>query len=119
MPSRRVGPGSRAGDSPQSIQRSKWKGTVMRKVTPMEIGLMFWAEQTAASTLQHLASFGLHSGQLGVPPELDCKTALSDWSTSLNGSQLSLTSAVCCYQGEDYSNFETVHKTVGFTTEDL
>jgi L-ribulose-5-phosphate 3-epimerase len=91
----------------------------MRKVTPMEIGLMFWAEQTAASTLQHLASFGLHSGQLGVPPELDCKTALSDWSTSLNGSQLSLTSAVCCYQGEDYSNFETVHKTVGFTTEDL
>lgn len=91
----------------------------MRKVEPMEIGLMFWAEQNAETNLRQLADFDLRSGHLGVPPELDCEAALSDWSAALNKSQLSVTSAVCCYQGEDYSNFDTVHKTVGFTTEDL
>jgi L-ribulose-5-phosphate 3-epimerase len=91
----------------------------MRSVEPMEIGLMFWAEKKAETNLQQLAAFDLHSGQLGVPPELDCEAALSDWKTRLDQSQLSITSAVCCYQGEDYSNFETVHKTVGFTTEGL
>ncbi len=91
----------------------------MRPITPMEIGLMFWAEQSAGATLQQLAAFDLHSGQRGVPPEMDCEAALSDWAAVLKESQLCVTSAVCCYQGEDYSNFETVHKTVGFTTEDL
>ena len=38
---------------------------------------------------------------------------------ALNKTQLCLSTAVCSYQGEDYSNLQTIHETVGFTTESL
>jgi L-ribulose-5-phosphate 3-epimerase len=89
----------------------------MRSVTPMEIGLVFWAEQNAEIICRQLDALNICAGQLGVPPDLICEVALDDWATSLNQWQLSVTSAVCSYRGEDYSNLETIHKTVGFTTE--
>jgi sugar phosphate isomerase/epimerase len=85
----------------------------------MEIGLVFWAEQNAETTLQQLEALDICSGQLGVPPELSCEVVLDDWANGLNQSNVSVSSAVCCYAGEDYSNLETIHKTVGFTTESL
>src|ERR1700722_16888586 len=91
----------------------------MRSIKPMEIGLVFWAEQNAETTLQQLEALDLCSGQLGVPPELSCEVALDDWANGLNKWQVSVSSAVCSYAGEDYSNLETIHKTVGFTTESL
>jgi L-ribulose-5-phosphate 3-epimerase len=91
----------------------------VRKVEPMEIGLMFWATQDAETILQTVQGLGLHVGQLGVPPELDCDLALDEWKSGLDKFQLVPTSAVCSYQGEDYSTLEIVHKTVGFTPKSL
>ncbi|MCU1324382.1 MAG: sugar phosphate isomerase/epimerase [Acidobacteriaceae bacterium] len=95
----------------------------MQDITPSEIGLVFWAEQNsndAAGQIQRqLTSFGLSAGQLGVPPELACDTGVEAWAAALKASQIAITSAVCSYQGEDYSDLATVHKTVGFTTSEL
>src|SRR5580765_588793 len=88
----------------------------MAAVNPMEIGLVVWAEKTADETLKYISQFGLRLIQLGVPPFIDCGVAVKDWKSALTNSPIILTSAVCCYDGEDYSNFERVHETVGFTT---
>ena len=89
----------------------------MEHVTPMEIGLVVWAEATAEETLKQLAAFGLHVIQLGVPPSLDCAAAVPDWRTALDRSPVVITAAVCSYAGEDYSDLASVHESVGFTTE--
>ncbi|RZU39096.1 sugar phosphate isomerase/epimerase family protein [Edaphobacter modestus] len=88
----------------------------MENVEPMEIGLVFWAEESAGATLQQLRSFGLQSGQLGVPPTLDCGKVLDDWKSELAISGVNVTGAVCSYAGEDYSTLARVHESVGFTT---
>jgi len=88
----------------------------MENVEPMEIGLVFWAEESAETTLRQLQAFGLRAGQLGVPPTVDCGKGLDDWKTELAASGVAITSAVCSYAGEDYSNLERVHESVGFTT---
>ena len=46
-------------------------------------------------------------------------TAPTGWKNGLKEFQLVITSAVCSYMGEQYTDFETVHRTVGFTTEGL
>jgi len=85
-------------------------------VKPMQIGLVVWAEATAQETLKRLESFDLQSMQLGVPPAVDCVAALPGWKSALASSPIAVTSAVCCYEGEDYSDLESVHESVGFTT---
>ncbi len=89
----------------------------MEHVNPMEIGLLVWAEGTVEETQKQLTDFGLRVIQLGVPPTLDCVTAVMDWKTALGRSSVIVTAAVCSYAGEDYSNLATVHESVGFTTE--
>ena len=89
----------------------------MEAVTPMEIGLVIWAEPTADATLQQVADFGLSNIQLGIPPSIDCAAAVYDWKAALASSSVAITSAVCCYEGEDYSDLAHVHDTVGFTNE--
>ena len=84
---------------------------------PMEIGLVFWAEQDAESTLGQVNSLGIHAGQLGVPPGISCDAALDDWALGLNKWHVAVTSAVCSYSGEDYSNLQAIHRTVGFTQQ--
>lgn len=91
----------------------------MRDITPMEIGLVFWAEPGSTDLLRQLSTFGLSSGQLGVPPELDCESVAGEWASALKESPVAITSAVCSYSGEDYSDLATVHHTVGFTTAEF
>ncbi|MEO6802472.1 MAG: sugar phosphate isomerase/epimerase family protein [Granulicella sp.] len=91
----------------------------MRDITPMEIGLVFWAEQSAEMTLKQLDTLDLHCGQLGVPPALDCEAAIDDWTNGIRLHQIGVTSIACSYEGEDYANLEAIHKTVGFTTKGL
>ena len=91
----------------------------MASVEPMEIGLVFWAEKSAAETLDHLKSFGLHAGQLGILPGYSLDGAAEDFKAALAGQDIVLTSAVCAYEGEDYSSLQLVHDTVGFTNGDL
>jgi L-ribulose-5-phosphate 3-epimerase len=92
---------------------------LMREIVPMEIGLVFWADRDSGSVLRELEVFGLSAGQLGVPPELDCRASLDDWARGLNDAKASISSAVCAYRGEDYSDLRTIHETVGFTTASL
>ncbi|MBS1798958.1 MAG: sugar phosphate isomerase/epimerase [Acidobacteria bacterium] len=54
--------------------------------------------------------------QLGVPPALNCASAIRDWKEALSSSPIAVTSAVCSYEGEDYTDLATVHESVGFTT---
>jgi L-ribulose-5-phosphate 3-epimerase len=91
----------------------------MRDIKPMEVGLVFWAEKSAEITLQQVDALGIDCGQLGVPPDLNCEIALNEWTNGLSEWNISVTSVACSYSGEDYSNLETIHKTVGFTTEAL
>jgi L-ribulose-5-phosphate 3-epimerase len=88
----------------------------MAKLDPMEIGLVVWAEESAEATLKYVSQFGLRAIQLGIPPSIDCLAAVKPWQAALASSPIVLTSAVCCYKGEDYSDFERVHESVGFTT---
>ena len=88
----------------------------MANITAMEIGLVFWAEESVEKTLRQLLEFGLRLGQLGVPPDIDCDKVLDAWRKGLAESGVTVTSAVCCYAGEDYSSLERVHESVGFTT---
>ena len=88
----------------------------MVMLEPMETGLVFWAEESARTTLRKLETFGLRAGQVGVPPTLDCSKSLEEWRTALAVSDVNIISAVCSYAGEDYSNLERVHESVGFTT---
>lgn len=88
----------------------------MAEVEPMEIGLVVWAEDSAAATINYLKSFGLRAMQLGIPPGVDCGSALPEWKAELAKSNVIVTGAVCSYAGEDYSNLERVHESVGFTT---
>jgi len=87
----------------------------MASVEPLEIGLVFWAEESATKTLQYLSGFGLRAGQLGVPPGLNCAEKVDEWRKALQATPVTVTSVVCCYEGEDYENIERVHETVGFT----
>jgi L-ribulose-5-phosphate 3-epimerase len=91
----------------------------MREIVPMEIGLVFWAGRDSGGTLRELEGFGLLAGQIGVPPELDCEASLDGWAAGLSEAGVSLSSAVCSYRGEDYSDLPTIHETVGFTTKSL
>ena len=85
-------------------------------VKPYETGLVVWAEASAMTTFAQAANFGLHACQLGVPPSLDCTGALADFRKAHASTGIALTAAVCSYAGEDYSNLERVHQSVGFTT---
>ena len=89
----------------------------MEAIKPLEIGLVIWAEGTAEETLKYVSDFGLRAIQLGAPPALNCASAVLDWKSALSASPISVTSAVCSYEGEDYSDLATVHESVGFTTE--
>ena len=82
----------------------------------MEIGLVIWAEGTAQETLKQVADYGLNAIQLGIPPAVDCTAAVAEWKTALATSSIAITSAVACYEGEDYSTLAKVHDTVGFTS---
>lgn len=84
-------------------------------VTPMQLGLVFWAEKDPAVHLAELKAFGLSAGQLGVPPSLDTTTALAGWKEALASGDVYFSSAVASYAGEDYADLERVHQTVGFT----
>ncbi|MGI4756224.1 MAG: sugar phosphate isomerase/epimerase family protein [Janthinobacterium lividum] len=88
----------------------------MAIVDPMEIGLMFWAEDMATATLDKVRGYGLRNGQLGLGPNIDLAKALPDWQAVQPSSGIVLTAAVCSYEGEDYSNLQRVHESVGFTT---
>lgn len=80
----------------------------------MEIGLVFWARESAAQSLDELRRFGLKAGQLGVPGELSLEGQAQQWQQALAADpDIALVTAVCSYEGEDYADIPTVTRTVG------
>ena len=85
----------------------------MQGLDDLEIGLMFWAGPDPAQTLQDVKQLGLRAGQLGFPESLSLDGAADAWDRALTAEAFTVTSAVCSYEGEDYSDIPTVMRTVG------
>jgi L-ribulose-5-phosphate 3-epimerase len=79
----------------------------------LEVGLMFWAGPDARKTLQDVKQFGVRAGQLGFPADLPLKGAAERWDRALTAEHFIAVTAVCSYNGEDYSDIPTVARTVG------
>jgi L-ribulose-5-phosphate 3-epimerase len=79
----------------------------------LEIGLMFWAGENARKTLQDVKAFGVRAGQLGFPGSLLLDGTAERWDEALTAEHFISVTAVCSYNGEDYSDIPTVQRTVG------
>jgi len=78
-----------------------------------ETAVMFWAGKDPAQTLAELTALGVHSGQLGVPGNLDLSCA-PQWSDSLNAARFRVFTVFAAYTGESYTDIPTIQQTVGF-----
>lgn len=85
----------------------------MRALEELELGLMFWAGDDARQTLREVKRFGLYAGQLGFPGELALDGAAEKWRDALLAEDFAAVTAVCSYEGEDYSDIPTVQRSVG------
>ena len=79
----------------------------------LEVGLMFWAGPDARKTLAGVKQFGVRAGQLGFPGNLSVDGAAERWDQALTAEHFIVVTAVCSYNGEDYSDIPTVARTVG------
>ncbi len=84
----------------------------------LEIGLMFWAKEDAAKTLEEVQGFGLRAGQLGFGGNLSLEGAAERWDEALTAAHFTAITAVCSYLGEDYKDIPTVQRTVGLVPND-
>ena len=55
----------------------------MQNLRDLEVGLMFWAGGDPLETLRDIKSFGVSSGQLGVPGDLSLEGAAERWKDAL------------------------------------
>lgn len=84
----------------------------MQTVSPLEVGVMFWAER---DQLAEIKSLGVRCGQLGIPGSMELtETAAKDWKQALDDQQFALVTVFAAYNGEDYADIPTVERTVGF-----
>jgi L-ribulose-5-phosphate 3-epimerase len=86
----------------------------MHHVGELEIGLMFWAREEPAETLQEIKEFGIRCGQLGIPGDYSIGGNTGKWVESLRMEHFGLASVICSYIGEEYTDVPTVLRTVGF-----
>ncbi len=78
-----------------------------------ETALMFWADKDPAETLAELIALGIHSGQLGIPGDLDLSCA-PQWRDALQTTGFRVFTVFAAYTGESYADIPTVQRTVGF-----
>lgn len=89
----------------------------MRTIKPFEIGLVFWATDSAKQTLQNLEELGFQAGQLGISGELSLSGQADQWRRGLESHPVALSTAICSYHGESYADIPTVERTVGLVPE--
>jgi sugar phosphate isomerase/epimerase len=85
----------------------------MPKSEPLETAVMFWAGADPAQTLSELTSLGIHSGQLGIPGDLDLSCA-PQWRDALRAADFRIYTVFAAYNGESYADVAAVQSTVGF-----
>ena len=83
----------------------------MTILDPLEVGVMMWAGR---DSLADMKAMGVHSGQLGIGGEYDAVLAAAAWAADLAFENFTLVTVFGAYNGEDYTNFETVQQTIGF-----
>lgn len=74
---------------------------------------MFWAGRDPAQTIAELTRLGIHSGQLGIPGDLDLACA-PQWRAALLAARFRVFTVFAAYTGESYADIPTVQRTVGF-----
>ncbi len=85
----------------------------MQGLEDLEIGLVIWAGPDPVQTLRDAKQFGVRAGQLGFPEGFSLKGAEDKWDEALTAEAFSVTTAICSYEGEDYSDIPAVMRTVG------
>jgi len=84
----------------------------MPLLKPRETGVIFWAGR---ERLDELTALGLRCGQLAVADGVDLSAAAAEqWKAMLARAGFTLVTVVAAYEGEDYADIPTVHRTVGF-----
>ncbi len=85
----------------------------MHKPEPLQTAVMFWAGKDPSETIAELTRLGVHSGQLGIPGDLDLGCA-PQWRDALNAAGFHIYTVFAAYNGEDYADIPTVQRTDGF-----
>ena len=88
-------------------------GNPVNEPPPFEIAVMFWAGEDPAETLAALTQLGIHSGQLGIPGDLDLSCAPA-WREALLAARFRVYTVFAAYRGESYADIPTVQRTVGY-----
>ena len=84
----------------------------MQSITPMETGVMFWAER---DTLAEIRGMGVRCGQLGIAGDVQLTDAFAaGWKAGLAENNFALVTVFAAYNGESYADIPTVERTVGF-----
>jgi sugar phosphate isomerase/epimerase len=79
----------------------------------MEIGVMFWAGQDPAATLERYTKLGFRCGQLCIPGDLDLNCTPA-WKKALQEADFTVYTVFAAFEGESYLDIPTVRNTVGF-----
>jgi sugar phosphate isomerase/epimerase len=88
----------------------------MPDLTPLEPGVMFWAGR---DRLEDMRAMGVRCGQLGVAGGYSLDDAAKrEWKAALEREGFTLVTMFAAYNGEDYADGPTVHRTVGFIPRD-
>jgi len=85
----------------------------MQLLKDMEIGVMFWGGGDPVATIREQKAFGVRCGQIGIPGDADLGNA-AEWKKVCEAEKFTLVTVFAAYTGEDYSDFPTVQRTVGF-----
>jgi sugar phosphate isomerase/epimerase len=88
----------------------------MRSINPLEIGVMFWADnaKSPAETIREQQELGVNAGQLGIPGEYEINGKAAAWQQAADSAGFAIVTVVCAYTGESYADMPTVQRTVGF-----
>jgi sugar phosphate isomerase/epimerase len=80
-----------------------------------ETGVMFWAGDQPAQTLETLHDLGFRCGQIGIPGKLDLDSRMiQDWKKALEQAHFTIYTVFAAFEGESYADIPTVQRTVGF-----
>lgn len=88
----------------------------MPTLDPLEVGVIFWANntQTPAEQLAALAGMGVRCAQMGISGDFVLEGQAQAWKEAAEAAGFTLLTVTGAYAGEDYADIPTVERTVGF-----
>jgi sugar phosphate isomerase/epimerase len=91
----------------------------MSNLKPLEVGVIFWANNTQAPAeqLQALKELGVRAAQMGISGDFVLDGQAEAWKSAAAAEDFTLLTVTGAYSGEDYADIPTVERTVGFIPE--